>query len=304
MDHKWKLATILAAISAVGIASSAQAHIGLGRGGGGGGIRIGGGIGIGPRARQPQGNANANRQPAPPAAPAVPLTKPAPKVAAPAPVVQKPPVAATNNTANKPSVGTATAGSISITSDAPKSVSEKVQSPNVTAKTVTVAESKPSQPVNGNSTPGRLVFSLPVSADAAETGLPTETKKALEEVISSEAPAESVPAEAQPAAATEAVSKEVVLPQIPIGATLTLNGKDLSDKEGQVVLQIGEIALPATINEWKNDKVTLTLPVIGITRPSKATLHVLKADGKTACVLPCELVTTLTTSVEGRTGGK
>jgi hypothetical protein len=132
-------------------------------------------------------------------------------------------------------------------------------------------------------------------------GLPSETQRALEEVIAADVPtAVDAPSEVKPAAATELVSKEVALPQIPIGATLTLNGKDLSNKEGQVVLQIGEIALPATINEWKDDAVTCTLPVIGITRASKATLHVLKADGKTASTMNFELVTTLTTSAEAK----
>ena len=117
--------------------------------------------------------------------------------------------------------------------------------------------------------------------------MPEETKKALE-ALTADAAANSTEAEV---ATKEVVSKEVPLPQIPVGATVTLNGKDLSDKEGQVVLQIGEIALPATITEWKNDKVTCRLPVLGLTKASKATLHVLKADGKTASTFDCELVT-------------
>jgi hypothetical protein len=135
---------------------------------------------------------------------------------------------------------------------------------------------------------------------APPMGLPMETKAALEDVVATEAPA----AEAQPvqpaSATTELVSKEVQLPQIPVGATLTLNGKDLTDKEGQVVLQVGDIAVPATIKEWKNDSVTCTLPVLGLTKASKATLHVLKADGKTASTLNCELVTTIPTSIEAK----
>ena len=113
-------------------------------------------------------------------------------------------------------------------------------------------------------------------------------------------PAEAQPADAQPAAppAADVVNKEAPLPQIPVGATLTLQGKDLTEKPGQVVLQLGEIALPATIKEWKNDSVVCTLPVLGLTKASKATLHVLTANGKTASTLNCELVTSLPTSVE------
>jgi hypothetical protein len=142
----------------------------------------------------------------------------------------------------------------------------------------------------------------PNAVPAAEPmGLPMETQQALEDVVATEAPTAEVQSSVQPAVATtEVVSKELPLPQIPVGATLTLQGKDLTDREGQVVLQLGEIALPATIKEWKNDSVTCTLPVLGLTKASKATLHVLKADGKTASTLNCELVTTLPTSIEAR----
>jgi hypothetical protein len=81
-----------------------------------------------------------------------------------------------------------------------------------------------------------------------------------------------------------------------VGATVTLNGKDLSDKPGQVMLQIGDIAVPVTIKEWKSDAVVCTLPVLGLTKASRATLHVLKADGKTASTMMLELVTTLSTT--------
>src|SRR5690606_23655998 len=119
------------------------------------------------------------------------------------------------------------------TSPALKTTSDKALTPSVQAKAVPVSEPAPSKPASH----GRLVFSLPVSTVAAETigdeskptdrGLPTETKRALEEVIAADVPtAVDAPSEVKPAAATEVVSKEVALPQIPIGATLTLNGKD------------------------------------------------------------------------------
>jgi hypothetical protein len=99
---------------------------------------------------------------------------------------------------------------------------------------------------------------------------------------------------------TKVANKEVPLPQIPVGATVTLNGKDLSDKPGQVMLQIGEIALPVAIKEWKNDAVICTLPLLGLTKASQATLHVLKADGKTASTMNLELVTALPTGADAR----
>jgi len=107
------------------------------------------------------------------------------------------------------------------------------------------------------------------------------------------------PAETKPEdVAAKDASQDAALPKIPVGATLTLQGKDLAEKQGQVVLQLGDIALPATINDWKNDAVTCTLPVLGLTKASKATLHVVKADGKTASTMNLELVTSLPTSVE------
>jgi hypothetical protein len=132
----------------------------------------------------------------------------------------------------------------------------------------------------------------------ADPGLPMDTQQ--EGPVAAEGPIAAAPP-TEPAAQpnqTETVSNGVPLPQIPVGATLTLQGKDLTDKQGQVVLQLGEIALPATIKEWKNDSVICTLPVLGLTKASKATLHVLKADGKTASTLNCELVTSLPTSAE------
>jgi hypothetical protein len=122
------------------------------------------------------------------------------------------------------------------------------------------------------------------------TDKPVDTTQPADLLTSSDAKPEAKP--------EDVAAKDAVLPKIPVGATLTLQGKDLADKQGQVVLQLGDIALPATINEWKNDSVTCTLPVLGLTKASKATLHVVKADGKTASTMNCELVTTLPTSVD------
>ncbi|WP_425616603.1 hypothetical protein NA78x_000252 [Anatilimnocola sp. NA78] len=111
---------------------------------------------------------------------------------------------------------------------------------------------------------------------------------------------EPQPTKPDDAVTTEVARKEAALPQIPIGATVTLDGKDLSDRAGQVVLQIGDIALPATIKEWKNDAVICTLPVLGLTKASKATLHILKADGKIASTMEVELVTVLPSSPDAK----
>lgn len=306
MFRQFKLATVIAvALSIVGAMGSVEAHVG----GRGGGIRLGGGLA--PRGRLP-GNGNGIRNGGNGGV----ATAPAPKPVAP-PIVQiggtksstKPPVASTTN---KPSTGTVISSNSTPKSTAPASANEKVQAPSATAPTpatvpatvpreadVATVETPPKKPANTNSAfASHLVFNLTGSSapevDASATDAPAtqpkalslEAKQALEEALEADGPA----AEIAPA---EIVSKEVPLPQIPVGATVTLNGKDLSDKEGQVVLQIGEIALPATITEWKHNKVTFTLPVLGLTKSSKATLHVLKADGKAASTMSCELITTL-----------
>lgn len=305
MFRQWKLATVLAvALSASGSIDSAQAHIG----GRGGGIRIGGGLV--PRAKLGNGNRNGGNAGGVQAAPKTVVVPPVVPIGGTKNgAVVKPPVAAPATT-NKPSVGNV-AGSTGTIKSSPAAPTQ-VQAPAKVS--VAVSEPQPKTPSNSNANQqSHLVFNLtgnaapeatnepdPNAADApaAEpTGLPSETRKALEDVLATDDPAaETTPSAVKPVLATaDFVSKEVALPQIPVGSTVTLNGKDLSEKEGQVVLQIGEIAMPATITAWKNNSVTCTLPVLGLTKSSKATLHVLKADGKTASMLECELVTTLPT---------
>ncbi len=319
MFRKLTLATVITiAVSAAGMVGSANAHIG----GRGSGIRIGGGL-I-PRTRQ-QGNANGNRNAGNPgvAHRANPAPIPAPKVNAGPPVVQiggaKSSKSLPANSTAKPT--TPNSGTVlsnhAITNPAPKNASGQ-QAPKAQPQTPVpnppqapsadlVAESQPKKPANSNANyPSHMVFNLTGNANAAEapveqpTGLSLETKQALEEVLENDAPAEIATTDV---VSKEVVSKEIPLPQIPVGATVTLNGKDLSDKEGQVVLQIGEIALPATVTAWQNNSVTCTLPVLGLTKASKATLHVLNADGKTASMFNCELITMLPSAADAKASG-
>lgn len=296
MFRQLKLATVIAvALSTVATIGSVEAHIG-----GRGGIRIGGGLA--PRGRLPGNGSRIGGNVAGRPAPA-----PVPKPVAP-PIVQ---IGGTTPKTTKPSTGTVISTNSTTKPPpqniAPKSTTDKVPSstpvpvptPVPAGRDVVAAEPQPKKPADSNVL---LVFNLTGSAapdldrsvtDAAAaqpTGLSLEARQALAELTADVPAAESTPAEV---ASKEEVIREVPLPQIPVGATVTLNGKDLSDKEGQVVLQIGEIALPATITAWKNNMVTCTLPVLGLTKSSKATLHVLKADGKTASMLDCELVIAL-----------
>lgn len=300
MFRQLKFATVIAlAVSAVATMGSVEAHIG----GRGGGLRLGGGLA--PRGRL-QGNGNRNGGNAGVANRPAPV--PAPKVVTP-PIVQ---IGGTSPKTTKPSTGTVISSTTRTPPPnvVPKSTGEKVPpavpGPAAPAPVPTNApatpeviavEPQPKQPADNNVL---LVFNLTgsaapaVDANATEspvqpTGLSLEARQALAD-LTADAAAEVATTEA---VRKEAPLKEVPLPQIPVGATVTLNGKDLSDKEGQVVLQIGEIALPATITAWKNNMVTCTLPVLGLTKSSKAILHVLNADGKTASMLKCELVIAL-----------
>jgi hypothetical protein len=55
------------------------------------------------------------------------------------------------------------------------------------------------------------------------------------------------------------------------------------------MLKIGEIVLSCPIKDWNTSTVTTTLPVVGITGPTKAELAVLLADGKVAQMVAVEL---------------
>jgi hypothetical protein len=80
------------------------------------------------------------------------------------------------------------------------------------------------------------------------------------------------------------------LMQVPVGATLTLQAKDLGDKAGQVILQMDKIALPGQVSEWKNDSVTATLPMIGLNGNVKAEIMLVKPDGSLGSSVKVELI--------------
>ena len=112
----------------------------------------------------------------------------------------------------------------------------------------------------------------------------------MTETVVVESPAQpAVVSEVAPAAAVEPVKEEKLL-QVPVGATLTLKGKELGDKPGQVLLQFEKFSFPAQVGEWKPDHVTTTLPQMGLTTPTKAQIFVLKESGEVATTLAVELV--------------
>lgn len=79
------------------------------------------------------------------------------------------------------------------------------------------------------------------------------------------------------------------LPQVPVGSTLTLNGKDLGAK-GQTLLMIDKLILGVQIDDWASDHATVTLPMLNISGPTKAEIVLVKADGYAASNVKVELV--------------
>jgi hypothetical protein len=80
------------------------------------------------------------------------------------------------------------------------------------------------------------------------------------------------------------------LMQVPVGATITLQGNALGDQPGMLVLQIDKISLPSQVNEWKPDAVNATLPMLGLAGPTKAQLWMVRADGSVAAQVGIELL--------------
>jgi hypothetical protein len=80
------------------------------------------------------------------------------------------------------------------------------------------------------------------------------------------------------------------LMQIPVGATVTLQGNNLGDQLGMLVVQIDKISLPAQVNEWKPEGVNVTLPMLGLAGPTRAQLWMVRADGTVAANVAVELL--------------
>jgi len=85
------------------------------------------------------------------------------------------------------------------------------------------------------------------------------------------------------------VVEEKIL-QVPVGSTITLQGKEFGETAGQVVIQLDKLAMPAMVNEWKNESITATVPMLALSAPLRAEILVVKFDGKVANSLKVELI--------------
>jgi hypothetical protein len=80
------------------------------------------------------------------------------------------------------------------------------------------------------------------------------------------------------------------LPQVPVGSIVTLQAKELGTTSGPVLLVIDKLTLGMQISEWTGDHATATVPMLGISGPTKAELVVVKVDGYAASSVKVELV--------------
>lgn len=92
-----------------------------------------------------------------------------------------------------------------------------------------------------------------------------------------------------PAVATEPVA-EAPLTQVPNGAAITLQGTDLGDAAGQLVLVFGTISMPAQVTAWSPVAMSGTLPTLGLAEPTRAQLWLVRADGTVAANMDIELI--------------
>ena len=78
--------------------------------------------------------------------------------------------------------------------------------------------------------------------------------------------------------------------QVSVGSTLSFEGKDLGDQAGQMLLVIDKLSLGMQVNEWTADKVTATLPMVGLAGATKAEIVLVKADGQIVSSVKVELL--------------
>ena len=129
--------------------------------------------------------------------------------------------------------------------------------------------------------------SLPSGLNSASIGPQGSPNAAMQNVATTDSlPSTTV---ATPAANIRPAIEEKSLPRVAIGSTLMLDGESLGNEQGIVRLRIGGIALPANVVEWSASSVKVELPKMDLSRPVKADLEVLRADGSLASSSAIEL---------------
>ncbi len=72
------------------------------------------------------------------------------------------------------------------------------------------------------------------------------------------------------------------LPSVPAGSTLTLPGSFLGPQSGHVFLVLNEVKLPAKIENWNPNGVTITLPPMAVKQPTPSRLDIILPQGQVA----------------------
>ena len=80
------------------------------------------------------------------------------------------------------------------------------------------------------------------------------------------------------------------LPQVQAGSTIELAAEQMGVEPGRAILELGELTLPITVQQWNGTSTVITMPAIGLAQARPATIHLLRADGQTISSLPIELV--------------
>lgn len=80
------------------------------------------------------------------------------------------------------------------------------------------------------------------------------------------------------------------LPEVTVGATITLPAQGLGNDAGIVMLRIGDMTFATIVNQWTDQGVEVTLPMIGLENPKRAEIVVLFANGQVALSTPVKLL--------------
>jgi hypothetical protein len=128
---------------------------------------------------------------------------------------------------------------------------------------------------------------VPVATPVAPVADASQTAKAPEPAAVDEL-GKAVTQEAKASEAEKATSDK--LPQVPVGATITLAGKDLGETAGQVLVNVNQVVMTAEVVKWESAAATVSMPRIGLAASTKAQLQLLLADGKLANSVEIELI--------------
>jgi len=124
---------------------------------------------------------------------------------------------------------------------------------------------------------------------AGERGRPAETPAAKDTAPGGATPAAtspvspSIPATvpaAAPVAGSAAAPAPRTLPEVTIGAEVTIRSPRLGTTPGKVQLRVGDQVVACEVTAWMDNRVTLIVPEYDIAADQTATLEVSRADGR------------------------